>query len=291
MIGSKVQSGIVLLVIFNGLTAAVDAFAKHLSRELHSVQITWGFFLLIFLSSGVLALLRGNTIRSALLTERLGLQMTRSAVLILTIVSLFVGIAYIPFADAIAISFMAPLFITVLAVPMLGEAFRWHRLSAVLVGLVGVVVIIQPGTGVLHWAACMPLAAGVFFALFQIMTRKLTVTDNWFTTFFYTGAGGLFWVSLAVGFFWRPLTLEHLALFAVMGLLGAGAHFCIVKALEAAQASLLAPFNYAKLIWAAAIGYLFFAETPSLATLLGSTIIVASGLFVLHHEHSGKGSE
>ena len=198
---------------------------------------------MIFLTTLVIAFASGRNLRVVVRTQHLGLHMLRSACLILTIVLLFVGIAYIPFADVIAISFMAPLFITILAVPMLDEPFVWHRLGAVLVGLAGVVVIMRPSVGVLHWAAFMPLAAGLFFALFQIMTRKLAALDDWFTTFFYTGAGGLIWVSLGVGFFWRPLELEHLGFFALMGVLGAAAHLCIVKALQAAQASVLAPFN------------------------------------------------
>ena len=157
------------------------------------------------------------------IVEELVKQLVRSAVLILTITLLFVAIAYIPLADAIAISFMAPLFITILAVPILKEPFVWHRFGAVLAGLGGVVIIMQPGAGVLHWAAFMALGSGFFFALFQIMTRKLAASDDWFTTLFYTGAGGLFWVSLGVGFFWRPLDLEHVGVFAVMGLLAAGA--------------------------------------------------------------------
>ena len=257
---SHVRLAIVLLVVSNGLTAAVDAFAKYLSPALHSVQITWGFFVMIFVAIFVFALVRGGGIRDVLRTEHLTIQLSRSAVLILTITLLFVGIAYIPFADAIAIAFMAPLFITILAVQILAEPFAWHRLAAVLVGLVGVVIIMQPGAGVLHWAAFMPLGAGLFFALFQIMTRKLAATDDWFTTFFYTGAGGFFWVSLLVGFFWRPLTVEYVGIFAVMGLLGAGAHLCIVKSLQEAEVSLLAPFNYTKLIWAAAIGYVFLLK-------------------------------
>ena len=205
MVSSHARLGIVLLVASNGLTAAVDAFAKVLSPELTSVQIVWGFFLMFFVLIIIFTLLRGRPIAKVLRTDHLRVQLARSAALILTITFLFVGIAYIPFADAIAIAFMAPLFITVLAVPVLGETFSWYRLFAVLVGLAGVVIIMQPGAGVLHWAAFMPLAAGLFFALFQIMTRRLAATDDWFTTFFYTGAGGLLWVSLGVVFFWRPL--------------------------------------------------------------------------------------
>ena len=281
---SQVHFGVILLVMAFGLTATVDAFAKYLSPSLHSVQITWGFFLMTFLVLFVFALARGRSISSVLRTKHWRLQLARSGSVILSITLLFVGIAYIPFADAIAISFMAPLFVTILAVPILGESFYWHRVVAVLMGLGGVMIIIQPGSGVYHWAAFMPLCSGFFFALFQIMTRKLAASDNWFTTLFYTGAGGLFWVSLPVAFFWRPLDLGHLGVFAVIGVLGALAHLFIVKALEAAQASLLAPFNYTKLIWAAAIGFVVFTETPSLATIIGSLVIVASGLFILTRE-------
>ena len=278
---SQVRLSVILLVVAFGLTATVDAFAKYLTTSLHSVQITWGFFVMTFLAIFVFALARGRNVPSLLHTPNWRLQLARSGSVILSITLLFVGIAYIPFADAIAISFMAPLFVTILAVPILKEPFRWHRVVAVLVGLGGVVIIIQPGSGVFHWAAVMPLCSGFFFALFQIMTRKLSASDDWLTTLFYTGAGGLLWVSLAVGFFWRPIDLEHLGVFAVMGLLGATAHLFIVKALEAAEASLLAPFNYTKLIWAAAIGYVVFAETPSFSTIAGSVVIVASGFFVL----------
>ena len=280
----QARLGIILFVVSNGLTAAVDAFAKYMSAQLQSVQIGWGFFLMFFVFIVGYSVARARPLKQVLQTDHLVMQLVRSGTLILTITLLFIGIAFIPFADAIAIAFMAPLFIMILAVPVLGETFSWYRLFAVLLGLGGVAIIIQPGVGVLHWAAFMPLGAGLFFALFQIMTRRLAATEDWFTTLFYTAAGGLAWISLSVAFFWRPLTLEHIGIFTAMGLLGASAHWCIVKALGAAEASLLAPFNYTKLIWAAVIGYVFFGETPSLATAVGGLVIVLSGLFVLYRE-------
>ena len=125
---SQVRLSVILLVVAFGLTATVDAFAKYLSPSLHSVQITWGFFVMTFLAIFVFALARGRNVPSLLRTPNWRLQLARSGSVILSITLLFVGIAYIPFADAIAISFMAPLFVTILAVPILKEPFRWQWL-------------------------------------------------------------------------------------------------------------------------------------------------------------------
>ena len=184
------RTGMLLLVTSNGLAASVDSIVKHLSSSLHGVQITWGFFLMMFLPVLGYALASKKPFRETVKTSRLTLQLIRSAMLALTLVTLFVGIAHIPLADAISIVFMAPLFITVLAVPMLGETLSYRRLAAVLVGLAGVVIIMRPGGGDLHWAYFMPLGSAVFFALYQLMTRQLTATEDWFTTLFYTGRVG-----------------------------------------------------------------------------------------------------
>jgi drug/metabolite transporter (DMT)-like permease len=276
--------GIALLVFANGLTASVDGFAKYLSPDVHSVQITWGYFLGIFLGFVAYASLRRIRLPATMRTRRVRRQLARSAMLVLSIACLFLGVAHIPFADAIAISFMAPLFVTVLSGPLLGERMGWHRVGAVLAGLVGVVIIMRPGAGAVHWAAFMSLAGAAFFALFQIMTRQLAATEDSATTLFYTAAGGLFWTSLAVGFFWRPVAGEHLVVYAIVGALGITAHFCMIKAFEFAQASLLAPFYYAKLIWAALIGVAVFGELPGTATFLGSAVIAAGGIYVIYRE-------
>ncbi len=276
--------GIAFLVASNGLTATVDSAAKYLSAELHTIQIVWGYFLVISLLLVAHGQARGVPISRGLWSHRPGLQMLRSAMLVLTIAFLFLGLVHIPLADAIALSFTAPLFITLLSVPILGERVGWHRLGAVVLGLVGVVVALRPGEGSIHWAAFMPLVSAVFFALFQIMTRLLVATEDTYTTLNYTGLGGLLWSSLAVGFFWRDISLEHAAIFVFIGALGVAAHVCMIKAYELAQASLLAPFNYAKLLWAIALGYALFGHVPDWHVITGGAIIVASGLYVFHRE-------
>lgn len=276
--------GIAFLIASNGLTASVDGVAKLLTADLHSLQIVWGYCAVIFALLLVFALGRRTPLRRTLATRRRGTHFLRAGMLVATISALFWGLAYIPLADATAIAFMAPLFVTTLSGPMLGERIGAHRWVAVAAGFVGVVLIVRPQGGGLQWAVLLPLVSALFFALFQIMTRRLAATESTFTTLFYTGLGGMVWSSLLVPFVWRPMTATHLLVFAGIGALGVGAHLCMIRAFTAAEASLLAPFNYVKLVWAVAIGYLLFADVPGPAVLTGAAVIVASGLYVLVRE-------
>ena len=210
--------------------------------------------------------------------------------------SLFVGLTYLPLTDATAIGFMAPLFITALSVVLLKEQVGFHRWLAVVVGLIGVAIIVRPGGGVWHWAAIMPLIGAVCFALYQIITRMMTASESTYTILFYTGLGGVFWSTLVVIFFWRKPQPEHWLVFFATGILGAAAHLCLIEAFRWAQASLIAPFNYIKLIFVAILGYLLFDDVPTLNTLVGSAVIIVAGCYVLYREpsltpnHSATGS-
>ena len=281
-------AGALFLVTSNGLTATVDAAAKYMSANLHGLQIVWGYSLVITVLALGYAAVRPGSLRRALATRRPVLQLGRGAMLFITISMLFMALAHMPLADAIAISFAAPLFITVLAVPLLSERVGAHRIGAVLAGLVGVAIVMRPGAGVFEWAALLALASALFFALFQLTTRVLAATEPPFTTLLYTGVGALVCSSLAVPFVWAPISAFELAVFAVIGGLGVGAHMCMIRAYAFTQASFLAPFNYAKLLWAVALGYLVFDDVPQLHVIAGSVVIVASGLYVLYRERGRR---
>ena len=285
---AKTNLGILLLIASNGLTAVVDAIAKLMTAGLHPVLIVWGYFLGIGILLAAYALVKRIPVARLAATRHRPLQMVRSALLVGTISFLFLGLTYMPLADAFAITFMAPLFITVLAGPILGERVGIHRVGAVVAGLIGVIVIMQPGTGVFHWAAMLILVSALCFALFQIATRRLVGAAPTMVTLYYTGIGGLLWTSLMVGFFWSPIGFEELAIFVALGSLGIAAHICVIKAFDAAQVSLLAPFNYAKLLWGIALGYALFGDVPTLTVLGGSAIIVASGLYVLWRDNRNQ---
>ncbi len=222
--------------------------------------------------------------RGLLRSRRPVLQLARSGLLVLSISMLFIGLTYLPIAEATAISFISPLFIVALSVPLLGERVGLHRWIAVSIGLVGVLVIIRPGGGLVHWAVVMPLISAVAFALYQIATRVLAASDPVFVTLFYTGAGGFFWTCLLVPFVWTAPTVTEWIGFFFIGALGAAAHLCLIKAFELAQASLLASFNYSKMVWATLAGYLVFGDFPSLNTLSGCALIIVSGLYIIWRE-------
>lgn len=283
MTNNRPLIGIAFFITANFLTAAVDAVSKHLTGEMHAIQIACGYFTAITFFLLLYAAIKRMPLRQIYVTRRPGLQILRAASMVLTIGTLFAGLKYIPLADATAITFSAPLIITALSAPVLGEKVGIHRWSAVVVGMVGVLIVIQPNVN-MHWAVLLPLAAAVGFAIFQIVTRLLTDTEATFVTLFYTSAGGALMSALLMMFVWIPLDSVQTAILLGIGALGVGAHVCFFRAFVYAQASFLAPFNYVKLIWVAGFGYLLFGDVPAQHVLLGSAVIIASGLYVFMRE-------
>jgi len=266
------------------LISVVDTVCKIYTTDLHAVQLVWGYFVGINLTLFVYFGIRHERLANLLATDRRVLQLVRPACLVASISTLFVGLKYLPIAEATTIGFTAPLFITALSALILKERVGWHRWVAVALGLAGVVVIIRPGGGLWHWAAVMPLVGAVFFAFFQLVTRILAGTERTHTTLFYTGIGGMLWTSLLVPFVWSTPTVTHWAVFISTGVMGALAHLCMIAAFNRAEASFLAPYNYTKLIWVALLGFLIFGDVPSMNMWLGATVIVAAGCYVLYRE-------
>ena len=269
------------------LISVVDAVCKIYTADLHAVQLVWGYFVGINLTLAVYFVVRGERLSGLLKTERRGLQFARPAFLAGSITSLFIGLTYLPIAETTAIGFTAPLFITALSVPLLKEKVGFHRWAAVLIGLAGVLIIVRPGGGLWHWASIMPLVGAMFFAGFQLITRVLASTERTHVTLFHTGIGGMFWTSLMVPFFWTEPTLVHWAVFIGTGVMGALAHLCMISAFNRAEASLLAPHNYTKIIWVAVLGYVLFDDVPSLNMWVGTAVIVSAGVYVLYRERRG----
>ena len=266
------------------LISVVDTISKIFTTDLHAVQLVWGYFIGINLTLLVYFTVRGERPSALLATKRRVLQFARPAFLVASITSLFIGLTYLPIAECTAIGFTAPLFITALSVPILKEKVGFHRWAAVIIGLAGVLIIVRPGGGLWHWASMMPLIGAVFFAGFQLVTRVMAASERTHVTLFYTGIGGLLWTSLMVPFFWTPPTEVHWAVFIGTGVMGALAHLCMISAFNRAEASLLAPNNYTKLIWVAVLGYFVFGDVPSLNMWAGTVVIVLAGAYVLYRE-------
>ena len=287
MVTHKTQhplKGVLFFITAIFLISVVDTICKVFTKDLHSIQLVWGYFVGINLILSIFFFLKGEKLSKLRATDRLFLQILRPAFLVCSISSLFFGLTFMPIAEATAIGFVAPLFITALSVPLLKEKVDIHRWSAVTVGLVGVIIIVQPGGDFWHFASIMPLLAALFFALFQIMTRLLSATENTYTTLFYTGLGGLGWSSLMLPFVWVIPSQIHILVFFATGVMGALAHLCMISAFDRAEASFLAPYNYTKLLWVAVLGYWVFGDIPSLDMWIGALVIVLAGFYVLYRE-------
>ena len=276
--------GIFLFITAIFLISIVDTICKFFTKDLHAIQIVWGYLIGINVTLWIFFFLKGKKLSKLVKSKKLVLQIIRPAFLICSISSLFIGLTYLPIAEATAIGFVAPLFITALSVPILREKVGIHRWSAVLIGFLGVIIIVRPGTEFWHIASIMPLLGAFFFALFQILTRLLSTTENTYTTLFYTGIGGLGWSSLMVPFVWSPMLRIHFFVFFSIGIMGAIAHLCMISAFDRAEASFLAPYNYTKLLWVAVLGYIIFGDIPSLEMWLGAFIIVSAGFYVFNRE-------
>ena len=214
-------------------------------------------------------------------TRRPWLQVVRAASLVCSLSALFVSLRYLPLAVATMVSFTAPLIIVALSGPILGERVSVKRWVAVLVGMVGASLVVRPGSDVFHWASLLTLLGAFFFALFNIATRVLGGFDRPLTTVLYTFVVSTALVSLAMPFVWVAPTAPQWLLFAATGLLGFAAHFSLARSLVLADASVVAPLHYVRLVWAIGIGLAIFGHVPDAWTLAGGGVIVASGLYVV----------
>ena len=207
------------------------------------------------------------------------------ATLVIVGTFLFVnGLAYLPLADAVAIAFAGPLFITALAQPLLGEIVGWRRWLAVLVGFIGILLIMRPGGNVIQWAALFPLAASLTGAFRDLLTRHLSSQETTVAILFYTSLGVTLAGLATIPFMWTPVPLVDWGWFALSGVLIGCAHFLMIETFRYGEATLVAPFKYSGIIWAGLLGYLIWGDTPDFATIAGVSMVVIAGFYILHRE-------
>ena len=236
-------------------------------------------------------------------THRLGLQLTRSALLVLANGAFYVALASMAIAEATSIFFVAPLIITALSALLLREPVGPRRWAAVCVGLAGVIVMMRPGEGVLRLVALLPIFAATAYAFMQIITRRLGTTERASTIAFYAQAGFIA-ASVAIGLVagdgrfapednaslafllraWTVPSVGDAALFLGMGVMNGVGGYLMSQAYRIARPAAIAPFEYVALPMAVFWGVVFFGDWPDLVTYAGMALICASGLYVLHRE-------
>jgi drug/metabolite transporter (DMT)-like permease len=271
--------GVLLMCTASTLFPVMNGLVQVLSRSYPSEQLIWartaGHLLI------VLALLLPRYGLAVVRTRRPGAQVVRSCMLLTSTTLFFFGVKGIPLAKAACISLMAPFFVTLLAWPMLGERIRPFRLAAVLVGFVGVLVVIRPGSEVFQPASLLIVGSALCYALYQVYTRGVAGQDRPETSVLYSALVGTVVMSAVVPFAWRtPTGVVDALLMGALGLLGAAGHYCVARAMTYAQANTLSPFQYWQIIGSVAVGYVVSGLLPDAQTWMGAAIIVAAGLAI-----------
>jgi drug/metabolite transporter (DMT)-like permease len=275
------RTGIAWMLATTFLFVLMDTLVKLGSQTFETPQLLWARYVF---HVAFLALLLRRRLPAVLHSKRLGLQVVRSALLFATTGFFFYGLSKVPLASATAIMMVAPLLVTALAVPLLGEVVGLRRWASVLVGFGGALLIVRPGTGMVESGAVFPLAAACTYACYQIATRVVSHSDPPITTLLYTAVVGAVIASFVVPYFWTPPSLLGWCHLAAIGLIGGLGHYALIRAFHVAPANLLAPFGYTNLLWATLLGFVVFGNLPDQATVAGAAVIIASGLYVLHRE-------
>ncbi len=259
-----------------------DAASKYLTASLPAVQVTWLRFAVFALVMVPAAWIWGG--RRAFVSTRPGLQVLRSIGVLGSALLFISGLRFLPMAEATAMAFVSPVFVTALSIPILREQVGLRRWTAVFVGLLGVLVIVRPGTDAFDPAAAFPILSALSWAVALVITRKMSDAESPLTTLLYAACIGFAASSLFLPFSWTRMGGFEILIGIVTGLTSAIAQGLIVLAFRQAGASLLAPFFYTQLIWSAGLGYLVFSNLPDRWTFVGAGIIAASGLYTAHRE-------
>lgn len=274
--------GIALLVASTFFFSGADVLTKVLASSLPVIEIAWIRYVTFTLL--ILPVLLSSGVAQATRSRRPGLQLVRGLATVVSALLFSASLPLLAVADATAINFVSPILITALSIPLLGEVVGWRRWTAAVIGLLGVLIVVRPGSGAFEAAAILPLLAAGSWAGAAVVTRMMSGTDRPITTLAYSAFVGTAVLSLMVPFVWVVPAWSDLGLGVCIGILSTAGHWLVVLAYRHAAASRVAPFSYVQLIWAGALGFVVFGSVPDAWTVVGAGVIVLSGLYTAHRE-------
>jgi drug/metabolite transporter (DMT)-like permease len=267
-----------------------DACAKWLSAFLPAVQIVWVRYTVaaMVVAGAWGGLSRPATFRS----NRPWLQGLRSLLLLGSSAANVIALRQLQLSETATISFLTPIFVALLAGPLLGERVGAERMAAIAVGFLGVVIATRPGTAAFQPIVFVAIAGVLCNSLYVLATRRLAGVDRPQTTLAWTQVAGVVALLPLLPFVWRqPQTVGTWLVMGVMGVFGAAGHGLLIVAHRFAPAPILTPFNYTQLIWMTLSGILVFGDWPPAATLVGAAVVVACGAYLALRERRGSRTE
>ncbi|MEM7209258.1 MAG: DMT family transporter [Pseudomonadota bacterium] len=286
---NQIQSAMIMMAVAMLVIPGIDAIAKWMSDSIAAGQVTWSRFLFqtLFMFPLVIGL------KGAPFASGVWVHVARGGMIALATLLFFMALKHLPIADAIAIFFVEPLLVTLLAAVFLKEGVGWRRLLAIAFGFIGALLVIRPNFEQFGWPAALPLGTALAFAIYILLTRRVSQREDPATMQFYAGIFGfvIMTIALLIGehtqidvlrVTWPNLT--EFGLLILLGLIATVCHLLVVNAFQRAPVAVLAPFQYIEIISATALGLVFFGDFPDSLTWLGVAIIVSSGMFVFYRE-------
>lgn len=272
--------GAIWILIAGFMTTVQSVLVKQVGADMHTFQVV---FLRCLFGLSILLPLTLKSGLATLKTGRMHLHFMRAGISLTSMACSFYAFAHLPLADATAYGFTIPLFMIPIALVMFRETVRWRRWTATVAGFVGVLVIVRPG-GEIHLAVPIALIGAFFTALVMAIVKRLTGTERIITLMTYFTIIGTCIAFVPAMLVWRtPTHLELLLLFGI-GVTGTLSQMCAAHGWYAGEATAIAPFDYSRLLYAAMLGFLFFAEIPGVNTAIGAVIIASSTLYIARRE-------
>ncbi|MFC3086987.1 DMT family transporter [Tabrizicola soli] len=281
---SSVSRGVALMIAAILLFTAMDATAKGLIGRYPAPQVIWVRF------AGQLALvlaILGPRLGPVLRTRFPALHFWRSASQFGATTFFFLSLPHVGLAEATAIADLNPVLITLGAALFLGERLGPRRIAGVVVALAGAMIVIRPGAGVFTWWALLPVCCALSYATSALLTRKIGAQESVWASMVYAALFGTIVAGAALPLVWQPIAATDLWRFGLIACLGTGAQLCIIRSFSITEASVVAPFAYLGIVFAAFWGVVLFDQWPDRWTVIGALVIVGAGLYVWHRETRG----
>lgn len=280
------RTGLAIMIMCG--TSLIFALQDGLSRQLGSsyaptfvVMLRYWFFAFFVLA---LVARQPGGLRRAIRSRHPYLQITRALLLVGEVVIMIEAFVRLGLVETHAIFTISPLLVAALSGPILGEMVGWRRWTAIFIGFVGILIVLQPGRSAFATEAMLPLIAALMFAVYGLLTRYVSRADPAIVSFFWTGIFGAVAITALGIWHWEWLAPIDWVWMALLCMLAATGHYLLIRAYELAEASALQPFAYTQLVWVSAIGVLVFGDELRLNVVIGATVVVGAGLFTLWRE-------
>lgn len=273
--------GIWLMIATTVVFAVQDGISRHLATEYNVymvVMIRFWFFAVFVMA---MAARDPGGLRAATRTRFPVLQIVRGVLLVAEVCVMVIAFVKLGLVESHAVFICYPLMVAALSGPILGEKVGWRRWTAILIGFLGVLIILQPGYAVFSPWALVPLLSAFMFAIYGLLTRYVARGDSASVSFFWTGTAGAAAMTLVGVWFWEPMTLPDWGWMATLCCTAVVGHWLLIRAFAVAEASAIQPFAYLQLVWASGIGLVLFDETLRTNVAVGASLVVAAGVFTL----------